>query len=72
MPTALAKLRELSQPLGGILGQSGSARTVDVNDVGNGVIRLSVSQVAINDYLRKASEQSVAIIEKRINALGTV
>jgi preprotein translocase subunit SecD len=36
-PAALAKLRELSQPLGGIVGASGQ-RTVDVADAGGGVI----------------------------------
>src|SRR6266508_1691300 len=36
----LAKLRELSQPLGGFLGSTG-ARSVDIENVGGGVVRLS-------------------------------
>lgn len=71
LPTALSKLRELSQPLGGILGGSGQ-RTVEVTDAGGGLIRLTVPQAAINERLRQAVEQSIQIIEKRVNELGTV
>jgi preprotein translocase subunit SecD len=71
LSTALTKLRELSQPLGGILGGNGQ-RSVEVSDVGSGLIRLSVPQAAINERLRQAVEQSIQIIEKRVNELGTV
>ena len=71
LSTALAKLRELSQPLGGILGSSGQ-RSVEVSDAGGGLIRLSVPQAAIAERLRQAVEQSIQIIEKRVNELGTV
>ncbi|MGR6756222.1 hypothetical protein ACU6QO_00050, partial [Aeromonas veronii] len=40
VPTALAKLRELSQPLGGLMGSSGQ-RDLEVADAGGGVIRLT-------------------------------
>ena len=36
---ALTKLRELSQPLGGILGSSGQ-RSLEVSDAGGGLIRM--------------------------------
>src|SRR3984893_17075782 len=39
-PTALSKLREMSQPLGGLLGSSGQ-RSLDVADAGGGLIRLT-------------------------------
>src|SRR3954469_14797928 len=42
-PAALAKLRELSQPLGGLLGSSGQ-RSLEVSDAGGGLIRLPVPQ----------------------------
>ena len=45
-PAALAKLRDLSQPLGGILGTSG-ARSMDVSDAGGGLIRMSVPLAAM-------------------------
>jgi preprotein translocase subunit SecD len=71
LSTALAKLRELSQPLGGVLGSTGQ-RSVEVSDAGGGLIRLSVPQAAITERLRQAVEQSIQIIEKRVNELGTV
>ena len=71
LPTALTKLRELSQPIGGILGSSGQ-RTMEVSDAGGGLIRLTVTQAAILDRVRQAVDQSIQIIEKRVNELGTV
>jgi preprotein translocase subunit SecD len=71
LSTALSKLRELSQPLGGVLGSTGQ-RSVEIADAGGGLIRLSVPQAAITERLRQAVEQSIQIIEKRVNELGTV
>ena len=68
---ALAKLRELSQPLGGLMGGSG-ARSLDVTDAGGGLIRMSVSQAAITERIRQSVEQSIQIVERRVNELGTV
>ncbi len=71
LPTALSKLRELSQPLGGLLGSSGQ-RSLDVSDAGSGLIRLTVPQAAVTDRIRQAVEQSIQIVERRVNELGTV
>jgi preprotein translocase subunit SecD len=71
VPAALAKLRELSQPLGGLLGSSGQ-RSLDVQDAGGGLIRLTVPQAAVTERIRQSIEQSIQIIERRINQLGTV
>jgi preprotein translocase subunit SecD len=71
LPNALAKLRELSQPLGGLLGSSGQ-RSLEVSDAGGGLIRLSVPQAAITERIRQTIEQSIQIVERRVNELGTV
>ncbi|MEH2534506.1 preprotein translocase subunit SecD [Bradyrhizobium sp. AZCC 1588] len=71
LPTALSKLRELSQPLGGLLGSSGQ-RSLEVTDAGGGLLRLTVPQAAITDLLRRTIEQSIQIVERRVNELGTV
>jgi len=68
---ALTKLRELSQPLGGLLGSSGQ-RSLEVTDAGGGLIRLAVPQAAITDRIRQTIEQSIQIVERRVNELGTV
>jgi len=69
--TALSKLRELSQPLGGLLGSSGQ-RSLEVSDAGGGLIRLTVPQAAITERIRQTIEQSIQIVERRVNDLGTV
>src|SRR5262245_14782745 len=49
---ALTKLRELAQPLGGILSATGQ-RSVDVVDAGNRVIQLTITQPAITERVRQ-------------------
>ncbi len=69
--SALVKLRELSQPLGGILGGSGQ-RNLDIGTEADGLIRLTVTEPAITARVRQSVEQSIQIIERRVNELGTV
>src|ERR1700710_18005 len=71
LQNALTKLRELSQPLGGLLGSSGQ-RSLEVSDAGGGLIRLTVPPAAITDRVRQSVEQSIQIVERRVNELGTV
>jgi preprotein translocase subunit SecD len=68
---ALAKLRELATPLSGFLGTTGQL-SLNVTDAGNGLIRLSIPQPAIVERMRQAVDQSIQIIEKRVNQLGLV
>jgi preprotein translocase subunit SecD len=68
---ALTKLRELSQPIGGVLG-GGSQRTVDIADLGGGLIRLTLTRAAITERIRQSVDQSIQIVERRVNELGTV
>jgi preprotein translocase subunit SecD len=67
----LAKLRELSQPIGGVLGTT-AARSLDVDNVGGGLVRLTPTEPALIERMRRAAEQSVQIIERRLNAFGLV
>src|SRR5215210_3916826 len=68
---ALSKLRELSQPLGGLLSATGQ-RSLDVGEAGNRVIQLTITQPAITERIRQSIEQSIQIVERRVNELGTV
>src|SRR5499425_2565380 len=67
----LAKLRELSQPLGGFLGSTG-ARSLDVENAGGGVVGLTPTEPALLERTRQVVDQSVEIIGKRVNQLGLV
>jgi preprotein translocase subunit SecD len=68
--TALGKLRELSQPLSGILGSSGQ-RSINITESG-GLITLIPSDAAVTERIRQAVDQSIQIIERRVNELGLV
>ena len=70
--TALAKLRELSQPISNnIIGVTGQ-RTLEVTEAGGGLVRLAPTEAATNERIRQSIEQSIPIIEKRVNGLGLV
>ncbi len=67
---AVGKLRELSQPLSGLVGSSGQ-RSVDIAENG-GLITLTPSDAALTARIRQAVDQSIQIIERRVNELGLV
>jgi preprotein translocase subunit SecD len=67
----LTKLRELSQPLGGLLSATGQ-RTVEINNVGGGLVRLNWTDPAIIERVRQAVDQAIQIVTRRVDALGTV
>jgi preprotein translocase subunit SecD len=69
---AVDKLRELSQPLGGILGSSTGQRTLDVTTEAGSLVRLTLTDPAMVERIRQSVEQSIQIIERRVNELGTV
>src|SRR5580698_3424380 len=54
---ALAKLRDLSQPLSGFAGASGQ-RSIDVSENG-GIITLTPTDAALTERIRQAVEQSI-------------
>jgi preprotein translocase subunit SecD len=68
--SALTKLRELSQPLTGFAGSTGQ-RTINVTDNG-GTITLSPTEPAVTERVRQAVDQSIQIVERRVNELGLV
>jgi preprotein translocase subunit SecD len=70
LDTALAKLRELSQLVTGFAGTTGQ-RTITVSANGN-TITLSPTEPAITERVRQAVDQSIQIIERRVNELGLV
>jgi len=68
---ALTKLRELSQPLSGVLSSTGQ-RSLDVSMDDTGLVRLVVTEPAIQERIRQSVDQSIQIVERRVNELGTV
>ena len=68
---AETKLRTLPQPLGGLLNATGQ-RSIDITTEAGGLIRLTVTDPAIIERVRQSVDQSIQIIERRVNELGTV
>src|SRR5262247_771197 len=71
LQTALTKIRELSQPLGGILGGAGQ-RTLEITHLGGGRIQITMTEPWFKGRTRQAVEQAIQIIERRVNELDTV
>jgi preprotein translocase subunit SecD len=67
---AVSKLRELSQPVGGAIGGTGQ-RSVDISESG-GLITLTPTEPALVERIRQTVDQSIQIIERRVNELGLV
>jgi preprotein translocase subunit SecD len=68
---AREKLQSLSQPLGGILSATGQ-RNIEVAGEPGDLYRLTLTEPAIVERVRQAVDQSIQIIERRVNELGTV
>ena len=71
LDSAMSKLNGLSQPLTGLLGSNGQ-RSLQVTNAGGGLIRLTVPEAAITQRIRQTIDQSMQIVERRVNELGTV
>src|SRR6202050_1708238 len=68
--SAVDKLGELSQPLSGILGSTGQ-RSLDIME-NAGLVTLTPSDAALTERIRQAVDQSIEIIQRRVNELGLV
>jgi preprotein translocase subunit SecD len=71
IPQALSRLRAQSQAIGGLFGGTGQ-QSLDVTDAGGGLIRVTLTEPAINERIRQAVDQSIQIVARRVDELGTV
>lgn len=68
---ALPKLRELSQPISNaILGTTG-AQTLNVSETPDGLVQLTFSEPGLADRTRRAVDQAIEVIRRRIDTTGT-
>jgi len=68
---ALPVLRAIARPFGGFFGFN-TQRDIDVRDMGDGSFRLTIPEAVMEERLRRTIEQSITIVEKRVNVSGTV
>ncbi|MGH6817814.1 MAG: protein translocase subunit SecD [Methylovirgula sp.] len=67
----MAKLQQLATPIGNSLLRGPSSQPLTINDMGNGTIQVLVTDAAINDRVRRAVDQSIEVLRRRVDALGT-
>ena len=66
----MPKLQELSTPItNAAIGQTGQ-RSIEVIDLGDGLIQLLVTDAELNDKVRRATEQSIEIFRRRLDPDG--
>ncbi len=66
----LPKIQELSVPVSNaVLGNTGQ-RTLEVVDLGDGLIQLVITDAELNERIRRAVEQSIEIFRRRIDPEG--
>src|SRR6185312_10669287 len=70
LPEALRRLRELSAPTGGLLAATGQ-RDIEVSE-NDGLIQLTLTEAGIRNRIRQAVDQSIEIVRRRVDELGTV
>jgi SecD/SecF fusion protein len=67
----LPKLQQLAAPIGSSLLRGSSAPALEIKDMDNGAIQVLVTDAAINDRIRRAVDQSIEVLRRRVDALGT-
>ncbi|HTV34624.1 MAG TPA: protein translocase subunit SecD [Methylocella sp.] len=67
----MPKLRELAASFGTGLSGTVGAPSFDVNENDSGLIQLTVTEAGIDSRVRRAVEQSIEVLRRRVDALGT-
>ncbi|HET6377494.1 MAG TPA: protein translocase subunit SecD [Methylocella sp.] len=68
---AMPKLRELAASSGAGLADGSRAPAFDVTENENGLIQFTVTQAGIESKVRRAVDQSIEVLRRRVDALGT-
>ncbi|MGO4673757.1 protein translocase subunit SecD [Bosea sp. 2YAB26] len=68
----MPKLRELAQPVGtlGAFGPSGT-QSIEVSEQPDGLVQLQLTEAGANERVRRAVEQAMEVLRRRVDALGT-
>lgn len=68
----LPKLRELAQPVGtlGAFGPSGN-QSLEISEQPDGLVQAQVTEAGANERIRRAVEQAMEVLRRRVDALGT-
>lgn len=67
----IPKLRELAQPVGQQLFGPTGQQSIDVTETAEGLITMAYSDLGLNERIRRIGQQTIEVIERRINIDGT-
>jgi preprotein translocase subunit SecD len=67
---ALGLLQSLNSPVGGAFAGA-SGHSLDVVDTGDGAIKISLTEAATTEKIRRAVSQSIEVLNRRLNGSGT-
>ncbi|MBF9232389.1 protein translocase subunit SecD [Microvirga alba] len=67
----LPKLRELAQPIGNAVIGQGGTRDIEVTSTPDGLITMIYTDAGVNEKVRRATEQAIEVIRRRIDVTGT-
>lgn len=68
---ALPKLRTVGSTTGNALLGSAGGPSIDVNASGDGLVQATVTEAGVADKVRRAVDQSIEVLRRRVDALGT-
>jgi SecD/SecF fusion protein len=67
----LPKLQELALPTSNpVLGQTGQ-RNMDITESADGLVQLTFTEAGLNERIRRAVDQAIEVLRRRVDALGT-
>jgi preprotein translocase subunit SecD len=66
----MPKIRQLGAVSGAVMGGRG-ASTLDVTENASGQIQVNVTEPGIQERIRRAVDQSIEVLRRRVDALGT-
>jgi preprotein translocase subunit SecD len=67
----LPKIRQLQQQTGNVLLGGGGAGSLNVNESPDGLIQVTLTEAGVADKVRRAVDQSIEVLRRRVDALGT-
>ena len=67
----MPKLQQMEPPVGVPCSAQSATRRYDIKEMGDGLIQMIVTDAAVNDKVRRAVDQSIEVLRRRVDALGT-
>lgn len=65
------KIRNLAQATGNALTGAGGGTTLQVSEDADGLIAVNVTEAGVNDRVRRAVDQTIEVLRRRVDATGT-